>query len=105
MDKKIVPEHVQVRQITEVAYYPAHEGRYESPEFKKIKREFKEEHARCWINNGYCEGDIETHHDIIEYATGNGIDWEKVKADYPDVDHVDDKQQMMELCSRHHRGK
>ena len=97
--------HIQVRTLKELSYYPAHPDRTESTEFKEIKKEFKAEHATCWIGNGYCHGPIETHHGIIEYAEMNGIDWEKVKKDHPNVDHVDDKDQMVELCERHHRGK
>jgi hypothetical protein len=101
----LTKEHTQFRTLKEVAYYPAHPDRTESDEFREIKREFKKEHAKCWINNGYCDGPIEVHHDVIEYSEAMGVDWEKVKKDYPNIDHVDDKDQMLTICKRHHTGK
>lgn len=104
-DKHIVEEHDEIRHLEELDFYPDHQSRYESSEFRHVKEQFHKVHAKCFIDNGYCKGNIEIHHNIIEWAMNNGVDWEKVKHDFPNVDSVDDKDQMMVLCSRHHRGK
>jgi len=102
---KITPEHNQVRTLKELTHYEAHPQRTESEEFSKIKRKFKREGRKCFIDNGYCAGQLEVHHSIIELSAASGVDWERVKSDYPKIDHADDIDQMMVLCSKHHRGK
>jgi hypothetical protein len=108
MEKKIVKEHDQVRVLHELIHYPDHDARTESKTFKETKRELKadKEHWKCFIDNGYCsDGPLEVHHGLLEWATSNEIDWEKVKRDHPNIDEgVDDKDQMIVLCARHHRG-
>ena len=98
---KIVKEHGDVRRLTEIAWYEDHEDRTESSEFRKVKKQLKG--SKCFINNGRCEGTVEIHHNIIEYAAANGIDWDKVRKDYPNVSSVDDLDQMLPLCTKHHR--
>lgn len=98
--------HVQKRTMTEVTYFPTHDDRKESAEFSHDKAELKAEgHYDCYIGNGRCHGEIQLHHSVIEFSEDNAIDWEKVKADYPNIDHVDDIDQMMPLCQKHHTGK
>ncbi|HLO11500.1 MAG TPA: hypothetical protein VK190_04525 [Pseudoneobacillus sp.] len=101
--RDIVKAHIDVRTLTQVAYYWDHIERSDSPEFRKVKQHFKDIGAKCFINNGKCEGSIEIHHSLIEFAASEGIDWEKVKKDFPNIDHVDDLDQMMPLCRKHHR--
>lgn len=102
----MVSEHIQKRALTEVVYFPAHEDRKESAEFRDDKAELKAEGKyMCFIGNGRCEGGIELHHSVIEFSENNAIDWAKVTADYPNIDHVDDIDQMIPLCTKHHRGK
>jgi hypothetical protein len=98
-------EHNDIRTLVEIAHYEAHPDRKDSKEFTQIKRKHKAEQRKCYINNGFCEGGIEVHHSIIELSAAYGVDWEKVKVDYPNLDHADDDDQMMDLCTRHHRGK
>lgn len=102
---KITKEHNTYRTIHVLAHYEAHPERSESREFSQIKKKFKEEGRKCFINNGYCEGNLEVHHSIIELSAAEGVDWDLVKQDHPNIDHADDEQQMLLLCSRHHRGK
>lgn len=102
----IVQAHIQKRSMVEVTYFPTHEERKESAEFREDKAELKAEGKyACFIGNGRCSGQIELHHAIIEFSEANAIDWERVKADYPNVDHADDIDQMMPLCEKHHRGR
>jgi hypothetical protein len=98
-------EHNDIRTLVELAHYEAHPDRTDSNEFKEIKRKHHTEHRQCFINNGYCKGNLEVHHSVIELSAANGVDWEKVKLDYPNIDHADDDDQMMDLCEKHHRGK
>lgn len=103
---KMVQAHFQRRKMTELTYFPTHEERKESEEFIRDKEELKVEgHYECFIGNGRCEGHIELHHAVIEFSEANAIDWEKVKKDHPNIDHVDDRDQMIPLCHKHHMGK
>jgi len=101
----IVKAHSHIHELIEVAHYEDHEQRSESAEFRKVKQEFHKNHAKCFIDNGKCEGNVEIHHSIIEYAASSEVDWEKVIKDYPEFVDVDNKAQMMPLCAKHHRGK
>jgi hypothetical protein len=103
--KKIVEEHNEIRHLVELNHYEAHEERKESSEFRRVKKEIVSKNPKCFIDNGYCEGDIEIHHSIIEFSAHKGVDWDRVKADFPNFDHIDDKDQMMPLCRKHHRDK
>lgn len=103
MSKHMVPAHDDIRKLVEVIHYEDHESRTESAEFKRVKQHFHETGAKCWIDNGYCEGQIEIHHNVIEYSAATEVDWEKVKAVHG-FDHVDDEKQMLPLCEKHHRG-
>lgn len=100
-EKRIVAAHDQVRKLIEVIHYPDHEPRHESAEFREVKRKLHAQGAKCYIDNGFCEGPIQIHH-IIEWATQNEVDWEKVKKDRG-YDHVDDIKNMMPLCAKHHQ--
>jgi hypothetical protein len=71
----------------------------------RLRESIIQNNVQCFINNGYCKGGIEVHHSVIELSAANGVDWEKVKIDYPNIDHADDDDQMMDLCEKHHRGK
>lgn len=102
----VVNAHIQRRNMVEVTYFPAHDERKESAEFRDDKTELKAAGKyACYIGNGRCHGDIQLHHSVIEFSEANAIDWERVKADYPNVDHVDDIDQMMPLCQKHHTGR
>lgn len=105
MSNKIVQEHNEVKQLHELEHYESHPQRTESSEFRQIKKQMHEEGCKCFVDNGYCVGQIEIHHSIIEYSASTEVDWELVKKDFPNFDHVDDKDQMMPLCYKHHQGK
>jgi hypothetical protein len=103
MDKKVIPAHSDVKRLVEVAHYEAHDKRTESAEFRQSKKYLHQHNVPCFINNGRCEGHLEVHHNIIEYSASTEVDWDKVKKDFPNVTSVDDLDQMMVLCEKHHR--
>jgi hypothetical protein len=100
---KIVPAHTDVRRLIEVDHYEDHEKRTESAEFKRVKDELHKEHVGCWIGNGRCEGGLEIHHNIVEYATLSEVDFAKVQAKFPFMTTPENKQGMQVLCRKHHR--
>lgn len=104
MSHKIVVEHDMFRTLHEVIHYPTHEQREESEEFREVKKSLHAEGVKCFIDNGRCEGALEVHHNIIEWATSNEIDWEKVEKEMG-FHSVDSRKQMLVLCAKHHRGK
>lgn len=100
--QRIVPAHDQVRELHEVIHYPTHPKRTESEEYVRNRAKLHAEGCKCYINNGFCEGPIEIHH-LIEWATQNEIDWQKVKEEWG-YDHVDDMKNLMPLCHKHHQA-
>jgi hypothetical protein len=103
-EKKITKAHDQFETLHEVIHYEDHDKRTESAEFRRVKKELHANHTPCWINNGRCEGDLEVHHNIIEYSASTEVDWDKIHADYPEFVDVDCGFQMRVLCEKHHRG-
>lgn len=102
-EKRIVKAHDQVNHLTEVIHFPDHPPRHESEEFKRVREKFHKEGAKCYINNGFCEGNIEIHHNVVEWAAANAVDWQKVKAEFG-FDHVDAYENMLPLCHKHHQA-
>lgn len=103
-EKKIVPAHDQFETLREVIHYEDHDKRTESSEFRAVKKKIHAAKTPCFINNGYCEGQLEVHHDIIEYSASSEVDWDKVHVDHPEFTDVDSEYQMMVLCKKHHTG-
>lgn len=103
-DKKVVAAHDQFETLQEVIHYEDHDKRTESAEFRSAKKQLHAQNVPCYINNGHCSGHLEVHHSIIEYSAATEVDFDKVRADYPNVQDVDDIDQMMVLCEKHHRG-
>lgn len=103
MEKKIVVAHDDIRHLIDIIHYEDHPAREESEEFVKLRREFHESGAKCFINNGYCEGHIEIHHNEIEYSASTEVDWHRIMEELG-FDHVDSKKQMLPLCHKHHMG-
>lgn len=99
----IVKAHDQINHLIEVIHYPDHPKRHESDEYRKNRKKLLEDGAKCFIDNGYCEGQLEIHHNVIEWAAANEADWEKVKKDHG-FDHVDDIKNLLPLCHKHHQG-
>lgn len=97
-------EKDQVREIIDVMHFEAREERVESALFKKNKRWFKDNDAKCAIDNGECHGPIEIHHNIIQHAAANAVDWARIEKDFGFSD-VDDIKNLIPICKRHHTGK
>lgn len=75
-NNKIVPEHYQVKTITEIEHFEEHGERKETLEFRNAKKELeKVEHIGCYVC-GTMEN-RESHH-IIERASWNASDLKKV---------------------------
>jgi hypothetical protein len=101
---KIIKEHQDISKFIQIAHYEEHPERKESSAFRRLKKEFKKEGAKCFIGNSQCEGQIEIHHNIVEFAAMNNVDWEKIQKDYPGFKDVDSfKGNMLPLCTKHHR--
>jgi hypothetical protein len=101
---KVVPAHDQFQTLKTVTHYEDHEERSESAEFRAVKKKLHAEGVGCWIGNGRCEGDLEVHHNVVEYSAMTEVDWDKVKADHPNITTPEDIDGMMVLCAKHHRG-
>ena len=119
MEKKIVKEHIQEDTIQEYSFYPEHEMRVESAEFKKSKERLKKDgNYQCWIC-GTTEK-CESHH-ILEWAFSNDLSMDKATEilktldfygynnsdefkDKP-LDSLDSVRNQLILCDNHHRHK
>jgi hypothetical protein len=104
---KPTPEHDDVTHIEFVAHYEEHAPRNESSSFRAIKKKMHDEKVPCYIGNGRCEGNIEIHHNIIEWSAATEVDWEKVKTETkaPFFSDPDTRINMQALCEKHHRHK
>jgi len=82
--------HQNARLLREVAFYPAHDPRKETPQYKAVHRKLVvEEDSPCLIcgvrnstlkdnaKNLYGAKQIETHHHVVEWALANAIDVNK----------------------------
>jgi hypothetical protein len=90
---KVVEQHVQKHTIAELQFYPDHEGRTETPAYKKVHdRLTKTLDLPCMVcgvrasilkdkaaakdpaKNPYQARQMETHHHIVEWALANAVD-------------------------------
>jgi hypothetical protein len=107
--------HALHRTMDELVAYPPHEPRKSSPIYVKTHRHLvRDLDAPCWICGcRYSDGSaMETHHFHFEWASQNGLDLDKVTADWPDItdreklaEWVDSELNMLVLCATHHRSK
>lgn len=116
MTDKIVPAHEEVRQLLDVIHYDMHPQRVESELFRHNKQELHEQIKAgiirpCFIDNGYCEGQTEIHHFLVEYSAGNEVDWAVVNGIYqkigltvPNIQNPDEKPNLIPICHKHHMG-
>jgi len=96
-DKLKIQEHVEAihknqRLLTELAFYPAHDKRCETKEYKAIhKKLVVVKDLPCLIcgvknstlkksTNVYGAKQMETHHHVIEWALANAVDVKKFNA-------------------------
>ncbi|MBU6296747.1 MAG: hypothetical protein KGJ79_16340 [Alphaproteobacteria bacterium] len=84
---KIVQQHIQHHTIDELQFYPEHDQRTESPEYKRVHRRLTVElDLPCLVcgvrqstlktpaENRYEAKAMETHHHMVEWALANAID-------------------------------
>jgi hypothetical protein len=84
---KVVEQHIQHHTIDELQFYPEHDRRTESPEYKKVHHHLTVELdlpcVVCGVRNStlrdpdknrYQARQMETHHHVIEWALANAID-------------------------------
>jgi hypothetical protein len=85
--------HLNRRLLTELAFYPAHDKRLETPEYKVVHHKLAVQlDLPCLVcgvrnstlkdetKNRYGAKQMETHHHIIEWALANAIDKDKFNA-------------------------
>lgn len=89
--KKIAEIHRKRRSLEEIAFYPAHDKRRETKEYRAIhKKLVVEQDLPCKVcgvrkstlskdkkKNPFGANQIETHHSIIEWALANAVDVNK----------------------------
>lgn len=117
-----VPAHAQTRTLIETVWYPPHDVRTTSPEYRKVHHHLVYElDEPCWIC-GVRQSQLppgehnESHHVAVEWALANAVDPKLVAADFePDrilasnaddawLRHfLDSEGNMLILCSAHHR--
>lgn len=113
------------RTLVEDVFYPPHEPRKASAEYKKTHHKLVVEmNEPCWIC-GITHADwlqlpkedqkhwqLETHHDELEWAAANGVDLTKITQDFSVImddpkklrEWLDSEGNMLVLCATHHRG-
>lgn len=114
-----VAAHAQSRDLKETIYYPDHDPRTESDEYKAVHHHLVYElDEPCWVcgikQSQLPEGEeMETHHWWVEWALVNSVDPAKILAQFPamgtaDDDHLrawlDSELNMLVLCAKHHRA-
>ena len=89
IQKKVAAIHLNRRLLDEMAFYPAHDKRSETPAYKKAHHHLTVDlDLPCLIcgvkysilgspENTYGAKQMETHHHVIEWALANAIDTEK----------------------------
>lgn len=103
------------RTLDEFVAYPVHEPREASPIYRQTHQHLIYElDAPCWVCGlRRSQGaQLETHHAVFEWASQNGLDLDKVTADWPAItdrdklaDWIDSEGNMLVLCAVHHRGQ
>lgn len=114
------------RILDEDIFYPPHEKRKASSLYRRThKKLIYEMNEPCWIC-GITHQDwlkitdqklqkwwqLETHHDELEWAAANGVELDKITADFHEIMRdrdrlrhwLDSEGNMLVLCAVHHRG-
>jgi len=106
----VTEPHEVTRTLTESIWYPAHDPRTASREYREVHKYLVFElDTPCWVcgvrhSQG---GAMETHHWHIEWALANRVDPKLIIADFPDASDIkqwlDSEGNMLVLCEEHHR--
>ena len=111
----VVAAHTERLTLSLVIAYPAHEPRASDPHYAVFEqtrqRLGKLGKLVCWIGNADCQGDIELHHDKVEFSLINDIDPGKFAeayglqlSDEEFMAYVESEGNLLPLCIYHHRG-
>jgi len=114
---RITPAHAQIETLRLQYSYPAHEPREEDPHyhvFNETRRRMEKSGLlKCWIGNADCCGNVELHHDKVEFSLANIVDVDHFRKLFPEFG-IDDDQEfqdwiegegnLLALCEMHHRG-
>lgn len=111
LPQKGIARHLRKMTLRLALYYPEHERRSESVEFRHTKfKLLKKENRGCFICGTHEK--LEVHHFYIEWALMNAVDWDIFLKDYPQFSNynsieefVDSPDNMMILCQKHHRHR
>lgn len=118
-DGKIVPAHTSKVSRTYTINYPEHFPRKSDPHYRDFQSYRRRTHATAKCNFGVerggdfteCDGPLELHHHVLEFAVANGVDFELLERDYPGVSDRDKVGAWIEsavnlewLCLKHHRS-
>ena len=109
--------HIQTTTIHIVECVPAHEPRESDPHYKVFNRTRDRLKAqgllKCWIGNADCAGEIELHHDKVEFSLQNGVDITLFEGAFPEFvgktddefrDWIEGEGNLLPLCRLHHIG-
>lgn len=110
-------QHDQKITLHIVEHYPSHEPRAGDPHYHFFNaaraRLQKLGKLTCWVGNHECAGQIELHHDKVEFALANGVDVARFAKLYPEFGIIGDDDflraiesegNLTPLCKRHHTG-
>lgn len=120
-----VPAHPQSRRLTETVWYPEHQARKASGEYRQVHNHLVYElDEPCWIcgvrhstlgdpaSNPRGATEMETHHWNVEWALVNAVDPAKILASFPSMAAADDEHlrqwldsegNMLVICDVDHR--
>lgn len=93
VQRKIAAVHANRRLLDEIAFYPAHDKRVETAEYKQVHKHLTIElDLPCLVcgvkhstlqdkaQNRYGAKQMETHHHVIEWSLANAVDVDKFNA-------------------------
>jgi hypothetical protein len=99
-------------------HFPEHPPRTSDPhyrDFEAFRRRTKAT-AKCAVGEhrndfSECSAQLEVHHSHVEFSLQNGVDLKWLETDYPGISNPDEigawvesADNLMWLCSNHHRG-
>lgn len=114
-----VAAHEQTRTLSETVWYPSHDHRTASAEYKRVHHHLVYElDEPCWIcgvrQSQLPAGEhMETHHWALEWSLANAVDPALILADFPEMgaadephlrEWLDSESNLFVLCARCHRG-
>lgn len=112
----MVDAHSEPLSLHLLCFYPEHEARASDPHysyFRAAKRRLRAAGLlKCVVSSQQHAGQIELHHDKVEYALQNGVDLDKFNQFYglhladeeAFLRFIEEEGNLEPLCTLHHRG-